>query len=360
VQRGNEKQVYHIVFSTEGTEFSYEVGDSLGVFPSHDPELVERMVASLGVSGREIVTVRQKVLSLRDALTHALSLRLSRQKFVDVLQERSGSLPAPELGTDSSGDVVLHGEEICDLLRFMRESGGSGKSRSLCDPQRFVDLLPPLLPRLYSIASHRETVAGEIHLTVHALCYSEGGRWRRGVCSHYLCHVAPLAVPRIPIYLQPHRGFTLPEDGAASVIMIGPGTGVAPFRAFMQKRIHRGDTGRSWLFFGERHEESLFLYEKEWTSLQREGKLQLTTAFSRDQPEKIYVQHRLEEAGDEVYRWLEEGAYLFVCGEAKSMAKEVEETLVDIIARHGRRAPASAEEYLASLRREGRYHKDVY
>jgi sulfite reductase (NADPH) flavoprotein alpha-component len=218
----------------------------------------------------------------------------------------------------------------------------------------------PLLPRLYSIASAQEVVGNEAHLTVANLSYRTNHHIRRGVCTHYLCDLAPLGEKCVPVYHHPNRGFTLPDDPQAALIMIGPGTGIAPYRGFLQARIAHGHPGRNWLFFGEWNRATDFFYEDEWRAMQNRIPLRIDTAFSRDQEYKIYVQHRMLEQGAELFAWLEEGAYLFVCGDANHMAKDVDGALHQIVEKHGDRTPDDAKAYLKELKAAKRYLRDVY
>lgn len=228
------------------------------------------------------------------------------------------------------------------------------------NPQELCDCLMPLLPRFYSIASSHLLYPNEVHLTVAPLEYEANHHKRRGVCTHFLCSLAVLNEPMIPIYIQPSHGFQPPEDNSKSMIMIGPGTGVAPFRAFMQERIALNATGGHWLFFGDRNREFDFFYEDYWLELVEQGKLKLDVAFSRDQDHKIYVQNRMWEHREELFHWLENGAYLYVCGDAHHMAKDVEAMLLKIIEHSGNLNEENAKAYLKKLRVEKRYLRDVY
>jgi sulfite reductase (NADPH) flavoprotein alpha-component len=223
-----------------------------------------------------------------------------------------------------------------------------------------VDMLSPLLPRFYSIASSQLVVGDEIHLTVAGLRYNSNGHERFGVCTHYLCDLAPLNEAVISLYIQPHHGFTLPKEKEADIIMVGPGTGVAPFRGFMQERaLHQG-TGRNWLFFGERSYQEDYFYRHFWQDLETRSLLKVNTAFSRDQEHKIYVQHRMLEHGAEIFRWIDNGAYFYVCGDAQRMAKDVETTLLQIIQIYGSKTEQEAKEYLKKMRTDKKYLRDVY
>jgi sulfite reductase (NADPH) flavoprotein alpha-component len=247
--------------------------------------------------------------------------------------------------------LKLH--EIWDLLLFHFEVH--------LTPQELADLLMPLLPRFYSISSSQRYVGEEVHLTIAPLEYESNGHKRRGVCTHYLCELVELHNPVVPVFIQPSHGFKLPEDLLAPIVMIGPGTGVAPFRAFLQERVlHHQTKGKHWLFFGEWNRSSDFFYEEDWLLFEQKGYLRLDAVFSRDQEEKIYVQHKMFEHGEELFKWLEEGAYLFVCGDAERMAKDVEATLLTIIQEYGKKDLLEAREYIKRLRQHKRYLRDVY
>ncbi len=227
-------------------------------------------------------------------------------------------------------------------------------------PEEICHLIQPMLPRFYSIASSMKVVGEEVHLTVSYVKYMSNGQQRLGVCSHYLCDMAPMNLATIPVYLQPHHGFTLPADPKADLIMIGPGTGVAPYRAFMQERMAMGASGKHWLFFGEWNRSYDFFYEDYWTELQAQGKLRVDLAFSRDQEHKIYVQHRMLEQAQDFFQWLEKGAYVFVCGDAHRMAKDVDAVLHRIIQEQGNTDEQGAKSYVKALRSQKRYLRDVY
>ena len=227
-------------------------------------------------------------------------------------------------------------------------------------PEEMVLLMMPLLPRFYSIASSQLCVGDEVHLTVAHVSYISNNYHRRGVCTHFLCEWAPMHTPIIPVYVQPQHGFTLPVDPATDLIMIGPGTGVAPYRGFMQERIANQAIGKNWLFFGERNREYDFFYEEFWQDLVHQNKLKLELAFSRDQEHKIYVWHRMQEKAAEIFEWLKSGAYLYVCGDAHQMAKDVDATLHKIVREQGQMDEASAKAYVKKLRSDNRYLRDVY
>ncbi len=357
----SQKETYHLVLDISGSGIYYQVGDSVAIAPQNDQALVKRTLQAMRATGEELVTDPRchDTLPLKIFLTSHASITDVNRKLLKLLLERQSHPAKRELLENihspherDSFKTYLETHEVWDLLEE--------HSEVIIDPQEWPQLLLPLLPRFYSIASSQYTHPNQIHLTVALLHYHARDEQRRGVCSHFLWHHAPLNTPVIPIYIQPHKGFTLPAEKEAAVIMIGPGTGIAPFRAFMQERYARGDSGRSWLFFGEWQRKHHFFYQTFWEELVKQGRLELEVAFSRDQSNKIYVQHRLEARKQEIFQWIKEGAYLYVCGDAHQMARDVEATLIQIISECGEMAETQAKEYLKSLRHQKRYLKDVY
>lgn len=358
---GSDKKTYHVVIDLSGSGISYEVGDSIGIYPQNDPDLVQRTLHAMCATGHEQVWDKrtEKMWDLRSFLTTQANIVEVNRKLLKEICDRQTDPQKKELllklhteEHKESLKAYLEAHEVWDLLQT--------HSEVVFSAQELCELLMPNLPRLYSISSANKVVGNEVHLTVAHLEYHSNGHMRRGVCTHYLCVLAPLHVPVVPVYIQPHNGFTLPEDHSRPIIMIGPGTGVAPFRAFMQERIAAEATGEHWLFFGERHRSHTYFYEEFWEHLAAQGKLQLDLAFSRDQQHKIYVQHRLLEQGKKVQQWLEDGAHLFVCGDAHRMAKDVEAALLQIIQEHGGHDEAGSKQYLKKLRHEKRYLRDIY
>ncbi len=360
---GSAKDTRHLVVSLAGSGLTYTAGDSLGVFPSNRPELVAEVLRLLGASGDEPVSPAALRLAaplpLRDALAARLALAGPTRKFVELLAARTAdaaerarlaALLAPE--AKEALAAFLHEREFVDLLA---EFPGARLA-----PQEFVDQLRRLMPRLYSIASSARAHPAEVHLTVAVVRYTTNGRERHGVCSTFLAdRVTPHATP-VPVFVSSSH-FRVPEDGARDIIMVGPGTGIAPFRAFVQERAATGATGRNWLFFGDQRRATDFLYEEEWVEWQRRGVLtRLDVAFSRDQAEKVYVQDRMRAAAAELWAWLERGAYFYVCGDAKRMAKDVDAALHEIVAQQGGLDSAGAAEYVKRLKKEHRYLRDVY
>lgn len=329
----SHKETYHVVLDLRGHSLRYAVGDCIGVYPSNAPPLISRFLRALGADGSEIIQDKSGVsYTLQEFLTSRANLvKVSKRLSLSILQQSS----------------VEH-----DLIDLVEMSKG-------ITPQELISHLFPLLPRLYSISSSMSEVGEEAHLTVAVTEYERQGERRYGACSSFLCHSTPVGSP-IPIYLDTMRDFTLPPGSEQRpIIMVGPGTGVAPFRGFMQERARLPET-KNWLFFGERHRAHDFYYENFWHELMLQGKLRLELAFSRDQGEKIYVQHKMMEQGHELWQWLQEGAYLYVCGDATRMAKDVEATFQKIIQQYGNMTTENARAYLRTLRKEKRYLRDIY
>lgn len=356
---GSQKSTHHVILDLANSGISYEVGDSIGVYPQHDPQIVLRTLRAMKASGNEVVCFKEENLTLVDFLTSRGNLTEISPKLLKEVcvrqtnQDKKQHLEA--LLNPDNRDAFKQYAGMREIWDFLLEH-----EEVFFTHQEFVDLMMPLLPRFYSIASSAKSVGPEVHLTVAHVKYEANGYPRHGICTHYICHMAPLNQPAVPIFIQPAHTFRLPSDNSTPIIMIGPGTGVAPFRAFMQERISTGATGKHWLFFGERNREYDFLYEDFWRELVKDDKLRVDVAFSRDQEHKIYVQNMMDEHGSEFYRWLEEGAYLFVCGDAKRMAKDVESMLHQIIRKHGNKDEAEAKLYVKKLRADKRYLRDVY
>ncbi|KAF3362811.1 putative sulfite reductase (NADPH) flavoprotein [Chlamydiales bacterium STE3] len=357
---GSQKCTYHIVLDIQGSGLRYNVGDSLGVFPLNNLNLIEKTLIAAKASGEEVVVDRNgEEISFRNFLHSKANITEFSKKFISVVLERQ-SLPfkrkiLENLLQEDNREQLKQYMEDRELWEVLHEN-----EEVTFTAQELSSLLMPLLPRLYSISSSQLVVGDEVHLTIALTRYQTLGIERQGVCTHYLCCDCPIGEPVVPIYIQPHHGFTLPESEEAPIIMVGPGTGIAPFRAFLQERLHKKHVGKNWLFFGEWTKNGEYFYEEEWLKLEGEGQLKLHLAFSRDQATKIYVQHRMLENGLEIFQWLEQGAYLFVCGDAKYMAKDVELALIEIIKQYGHLDNDQAKLYLKRLRAEKRYLRDVY
>lgn len=355
----SKKETYHVTLDLGSSNLAYAVGDCMGVCPENDPWIVESILDALKIKGDTTVTLKktEETVSFYEFLLRKANLSQVNKKLFLKLAEKALSEEARnhsvELLAKDADSVRVYLQER-DVLHAVQEAGSL-----IIDPQEFADNLMPLLPRFYSIASSLKAHPGEVHLTVAKVSYEGLGRPMQGVCTHFL-ERTPIKKPAVPIFLQPHSGFTVPEDTTKPMIMIGPGTGVAPFRAFMQEREATKATGKNWLFYGDWFAESTFLYQEYWRGLEERGLLTMDLAFSRDQEEKIYVQHRMFEKGKEFYAWLEEGAHLYVCGDAKRMAKDVDAALLALIIHHGGKTEEEAKEYVKHLRKSGRYLRDVY
>jgi sulfite reductase (NADPH) flavoprotein alpha-component len=336
------KQTIHLELSLEGSGLAFEPGDALGIVPENDPEMVEAVLRAAGVDPDD---------SLRARLIRELDITvLSRQ----VMAAYAAIIPDARLRDLLAGDAwraYVEGRQIVDLLEDFP---------ARLAPAQLTSLLRKLPSRLYSVASALAASPDEAHLLVGVVRYESHGRTRRGVASGFVSERLRVG-DRLPVYVKPNKNFRLPDDPDRPVVMIGPGTGVAPFRAFLQQRQAAGATGRNWLFFGERNFTHDFLYQLEWQEWLKDGALsRLDVAFSRDQPEKIYVQHRIWQRRAELFAWLEDGAHLYVCGDEKAMAKDVHAMLGAIIADCSGRSPDAAEAYLTDLRKQRRYQRDVY
>jgi sulfite reductase (NADPH) flavoprotein alpha-component len=355
-REGSEKETRHfeIVLGSEGP--SYEVGDALGIFAANCPQLVDQIVQSLGCDGEEAVTAPDRSeTSLRRALSHCYDLNRISSTFLKEIAARTGD---PELqnllnpAQTAAQKAFLEERDLLDLL--LAYPGFT------LPPGELVAHLRKLQPRLYSIASSLKAVPGEVHLTVSIVRYQIRNRWRKGVCSTFLADRLQVG-GSLPVFTHHSPGFRLPTDPTRSIIMIGPGTGIAPFRAFLQERQAIGASGANWLFFGEQRAESDFYYKDELSQMLKNGLLtRLDTAFSRDQDHKIYVQHRMLENAGQVWDWLQNGAHLYVCGDAKRMAKDVDNALREICRTAGNLSDDRTEEYMGALRRDKRYQRDVY
>lgn len=358
---GSSKDTRHLVIDIAGSGLTYKVGDSLGVYSANRPQIVEEIIELLGATGNEPVNLPRlpAPVSLRDALTSKLSLAQPTKKILETLAARTGHAEeqvrlAKLLAPDAAEirETFLGQREFIDLLE---EFPGAKLT-----PQEFVDHLRRLVPRLYSIASSPKMFPGQVHLTVAPVRYESNDRRRYGVCSTFFADRVTRRKTPIPVFVASSH-FGLPEDLAKDIIMVGPGTGVAPFRAFVQERIATNATGRNWLFFGDQHEATDYLYGDEWKRWLAEGKMaRVDLAFSRDQPKKIYVQDRMREAAAELWSWLKGEAVFYVCGDAHRMAKDVDAALHQIIAEQGGMDAAAAVDYVKQMKKDRRYQRDVY
>ncbi|MCL8208218.1 MAG: flavodoxin domain-containing protein [Actinomycetia bacterium] len=350
--RGSDKETRHLEVAWQDDWAPVEPGDALAVFPQNDPDLVDALLAATGWDPEEPVAVGPDgpVVRLREALLERYEITSVRPQLVGAVAQAAGRRAVVGAG-EAPGDVV-QGRDVLDVVQDFGLAG--------CPPAVILPHLAPLRPRQYSVASSLRYAPGEVHLTVRVVRYAAGGRRRSGVCSGYLAdRVRP--GDRLRVFVEANRRFKLPPDPDAPVIMIGPGTGVAPFRAFLQEREATGARGPTWLFFGDRRFRTDFLYQTEWLRWLGEGVLtRMDVAFSRDGPRKVYVQDRLREHARDVYAWLEAGAYVYVCGDAARMAPEVDRTLREIVASVRGGGPDAAEAYLRDLAAAGRLRRDVY
>jgi sulfite reductase (NADPH) flavoprotein alpha-component len=348
---GSEKETWHIEFDLTGSGLAYAVGDAFGIFPTNDPALVDAVISALDappdfpIGGRE----------LRDVLIDAVSLGAAPDVLFQLFSyitggERRQKANALAAGEDPDGDAAT-----LDVLAAIKKFPGVRP-----DPEAFVEALDPLQPRLYSIACSPRIDRNRMALCVDAVRYPLNGRTRLGVASTFLGErVRP--GDKVKAYVQKAQHFGLPADPSAPIIMIGPGTGIAPFRAFLYERMASKAPGRSWLFFGHQRRDHDFFYEDELAGMKAAGALtRLSLAWSRDGSEKFYVQDRMRQLGRELWAWLADGAHIYVCGDAKRMAKDVERAWVEIVAAHGARTTDEAIAFVANLKRSGRYQQDVY
>jgi sulfite reductase (NADPH) flavoprotein alpha-component len=352
----SDKDTRSVVIALGGSGLHYEPGDSLGIWPANNPDEVELILSILRARGAKPVTLSGEALTARDALTHRVNLRTPTAALFALLADHAQlDFEAQRLAHLAEDDERAAGYGIHDVFDALV------KFRSARPPVGpFLQSLDRLQPRLYSIASSPRKHPGEVHLTVGVVRYDLNGRGYLGLGSGYFAeHLKPGRA--LPAFVQKSHGFRLPADPATPVIMVGPGTGIAPFRAFLQEREATGATGGNWLFFGDQHEAADFLYRDEIESWQASGVLaKLSTAFSRDQALKIYVQHRMAENAAELWRWLCDGAYFYVCGDAKRMASDVEHALAGVAASEGGMGVEAAQAWVKQLARDGRYLRDVY
>ncbi|WP_145652884.1 assimilatory sulfite reductase (NADPH) flavoprotein subunit [Bacillus paralicheniformis] len=354
--RGSNKETRHLELSLEGSGLTYEPGDALGIFPENDPELVDMLLAELKWDPNVTVTVDQgENLSLKEALTSYFEITVLTKKFIQQAAELIEHEKLRELAAQENADQLKAYIAGRDLIDFVQDFGPIAAA-----PQEFVSILRKIPPRLYSIASSFAANPDEVHLTIGAVRYNTHGRDRKGVCS-VLCAERLQPGDTLPVFIQPNKSFKLPENPEAPIIMVGPGTGVAPFRSFMQEREETGASGKSWMFFGDQHFVTDFLYQTEWQKWLSDGVLtKMDVAFSRDTEEKVYVQHRMLEHSKELFEWLEEGAAFYVCGDKNNMAKDVQNALLEIIEKEGGKSREEAEAYLAEMKKQKRYQRDVY
>ena len=355
---GSDKDTRHLELDLTGSGLTYTVGESLAVHASNDSRLVAEILQAICASGDEMVPAASKgkpPLPLREALSREYLITQPTPKFLKAIAERASAAPLLKelLAPDRKHDLEQYvwGMEVIDFLLQHHSVKFT--------PEEFVGLLSKLQPRLYSISSSLKAFPDQVHLTVDVVRYESHGRERAGVCSSFLAERANDCP--VPVFISPSK-FRMPEDNDVPMIMVGPGTGIAPFRAFLQERKAIGARGKNWLFFGSQKEACDYFYKDEFDQLQSEGYLEhMTCAFSRDQEHKIYVQHRMLENAAEIWKWLDtDGAHFFVCGDAKRMAKDVDAALNKIIQEQGGMDAEKASEYVEKMKAEKRYKRDVY
>ena len=353
--RGSNKETRHLELDLEGSQLNYEPGDSLGIYPQNEEELVDALIHEMEWEPELSVAVNKQgeVRALREALlTHFEITVLSKPLLEKLVPWTSNPALAELLESRESVNEYIHGRDLLDLVRDF----GPWEA----DEKQFLSVLRKIPVRLYSIASSLKANPDEVHLTIGALRYDAHGRKRTGVCSGQ-CAERTDAGDHLSVFVQKNQNFQLPENPDTPIIMIGAGTGVAPYRAFLEEREEEEASGKSWLFFGEQHFVTDFLYQVEWQKWLKDGVLsRMDVAFSRDTTEKVYVQHRMLERSKDLYEWLEEGAHIYVCGDEKYMAKDVQNALLEILKKEGGFSAEEAEDYLANLRQTKRYQRDVY
>ena len=360
---GSNKDTRHFVLSLKGSGILYTPGDSLAIFARNPDALVDELIRLLGFDeNAEVKDPKTHApVTFRQSLTHNYILNRANRKFLTGISERIQSGEQRNhlfeiLNNDDVARDYLYTRDYVDILQEFSDA-------SLESPEAFLAQLSPIPPRLYSIASSLQAHPDEVHLCIGVVRYETHARKKTGLASGYMADHTIIGTKDIPVYVQEARHFRLPPDKSRDIVMIGPGTGVAPFRAFVEQRIIDAASGRNWLVFGEQHRATDFLYEDDWLRWQKEGKLhRLDLAFSRDQDEKIYVQTRMKEHAAELWKWLQNGAYLYVCGDAKRMAKDVHQALIDIAREQGGMSPEDAARHINDtlMKKERRYLRDVY
>ncbi len=350
--RGSEKETWHIEISTDKKGLVYQPGDALEVYANNNPELVQAVLEHAGLEGTEKIEINQRRYSLEEALTNHFELTLVTppvvKKYATLLNDDSLN---KLLGDADKLNEFIRGTDVLDLIT---------KYPVDLNVEKLLSFLRHLPPRAYSIASSPAEVGDEVHITVGAVRYEEDQRWRGGVCSTFLADRLEND-DHLKVKIKPNNQFRLPSDGDTPIIMVGAGTGIAPFRSFIQHRSATGSKGKNWLVFGDQHFTTDFLYQAEWLKHKKSGLLtRLDVAFSRDQSEKVYVQHRMKRYGKELYQWIAGGAHFYVCGDMKKMAGDVKNAFLDILQIEGNMSREQSQDYLAKLRKEKRYQEDVY
>ncbi|SRR5581483_4617983 len=355
------KQTFHVSLDLSSIPLQFKAGDSIAVYPQNDPLLVEHLIKALKANGDEQITDPRSgsLMSLWDFLSFKANLARSTSSFLKLFYEYETSHDKKNslqrmLQQDNKPLLTQYLASNDPLDLFKEYQSVDAPLQEICAQ------FGPLLPRFYSVASSQYLYKDEVHLTVALFSFTHQNEQRYGVGSHFLCHLSILNKTPIPIYVQPAQHFTLPADTDIPIIMVGPGTGVAPFRAFLQERVAKNAKGKNWLFFGERNRQSDYFYEEEFEMFKSQEKVRLDLAFSRDQDTKIYVQNKMQENAKDLWEWLQDGAYFYVCGDAHRMAKDVENTLQRIAQTQGGMSEEAAKTYIKSLRTQKRYLADVY
>ena len=349
----SDKETLHVELSLEGSGLTYNPGDALGVICENDPDTVNDILKQTAFTGDENIEIKNSKMSLKDALTSYYEISILTRGTIENYLKLAKSKDLEALYNDRDKlNAYLYGRDILDLIIDYPIKG--------FDVAGLVSILRKLPARLYSIASSLEANEDEVHLTIAAVRYVSQGREKKGACSTFFADRLS-DEDTVKVYIQPNKNFSLPENDDAPMIMVGPGTGIAPFRSFVEDRDCRGADGKNWLFYGDQQFTEDFLYQTEWQNYMKSGSLEkMSLAFSRDQEEKIYVQDRLAEASKDIFAWLEDGAYFYVCGDESRMAPDVHKTLLTIISEQGAMSAESAEAYLQNMQQEKRYQRDVY
>lgn len=355
--RGSNKETHHLELSLEGSGLTFEPGDSLGIYPKNDSDLVDMLLMELDWDPEETVKVNNQgeLRQLRESLISDFEITVLTKSLIEQAAQLSGNEDLKELLKPGNEERLKEYREGRDLLDFVRDFGSWGESA-----QEFVSILRKMPARLYSIASSLSAYPDEVHLTIGAVRYESHGRERKGVCS-ILCADRLQPGDLLPIYIQHNQNFKQPKNPDTPIIMVGPGTGIAPFRSFIQDREESEAKGKTWLFFGDQHFVTDFLYQTEWQKWLKTGVLtKMDVAFSRDTDEKVYVQDRMREQSGELFEWLQKGAAVYICGDEKNMAHDVHNTLIEIIEKEGNMSHADAQAYLEDMQQNKRYQRDVY
>ena len=350
---GSNKETYHLALSLENSNITYEPGDCLGIIPENDEQLVDLLIQTLNLNEMELVTVNEETIPLKRALQTKLEITfLSKSLMRKMLHFTENKSFKQLMENEVALKEYIVGRDLVDVV--------SEFGPFTWNSAQFTELLRKMPVRLYSIASSNRAHKDEVHLTIGKVSFEKNNRIRIGVCSGQIANRTQIGY-KLPVYKQKAPNFKLPKDDNTPIIMIGAGTGIAPYRSFIEERIEREAKGMSWLFFGEQHKATDFLYQKDWERWLTNGQLtKMDVAFSRDQEEKVYVQHRMEEHAKELYEWIQQGAIIYVCGDKNYMAKDVDAMLHKIIETQGNKSKEEAIEIIGALKKQKRYQRDVY